>query len=223
MSTELPNWFSQALSSPRLVPYLSASGGDPAVAERLYWWNVEISGAFYGPLHCLEVALRNALHDRLRARYGRADWWAKAPINPGALRAVDEARRKCHRRQATSTGNADDIVAQLSFGFWVTLLSTGKSYDRHLWVPTLHRAFPRYSGRRDMLHDNLWTMVLLRNRIMHHEPIHHRDLAADHRKLYRLLGYLSPDCAKQALAMDRVAAVLDRRHDVCSGVIPPGF
>jgi hypothetical protein len=222
MSSELPAWFSQAFSVPRLAPYLRAANGDVAVAERLYWWNVEISGAFYGSLHCLEVTLRNALHGQLRTKYGRADWWVSVPLNSNGLRVVEEARQKCGRRQ-TGTTSADDIVAQLSFSFWVSLLSAGNSYDRILWVPALHRAFPYYSGRRRNLHDNLVTMVLFRNRIMHHEPVHHRDLAADHRKLYRLLGYLSPDSAKQAQTLDRAPAVLARRRDVCAGVKPASF
>jgi hypothetical protein len=192
------------------------------MAERLYWWNVEISAAFYGPLHCLEVTLRNALHSQLRQRYEQADWWTNAPLSPSGVRAVEEARGKCQRRKDRTTG-ADDVVAQLSFGFWVSLLSAGARYDRLLWVPALHRAFPHYSGRRDVLHDNLLSMVLLRNRIMHHEPIHHRDLAADHRKVYRLLGYISPDSAKHALRMDRVAVVLARRRDVCNGIKAPSF
>lgn len=111
----------------------------------------------------------------------------------------------------------------MSFGFWVSLLSAGAAYDRVLWVPTLHLAFPHYSGTRRALHDNLLTMVLLRNRIMHHEPVYYRDLAADHRKLYRLLGYLSPEAVARARALDRVGAVLGRRRDVCTGVRPPSF
>ena len=50
----------------------------------------------------------------------------------------------------------------------------------------------------------LLTVVLLRNRIMHHEPIHHRDLAADHRKVYRILSFLSSDMVLLAKALDRV-------------------
>ncbi|WP_203923445.1 hypothetical protein [Rugosimonospora africana] len=75
---------------------------------------------------------------------------------------------------------ADDVVAELQFGFWTSLLSNhrGSQYGRLLWVPTLHRSFPHYHGRRRDLHDNYEAMRLLRNRIMHHEPIHHRDLMA---------------------------------------------
>jgi hypothetical protein len=220
--TEPSAWFGQAFSLARVAPYLRAAVGDGAVAERLYWWSVEISAAFYGPLHCLEATLRNALHGQLSRRYARADWWVRAPLSPGTMRAIGEARRKCQQRKTRMCG-PDDVVAQLSFGFWVSLLSRGVKYDRLLWVPALHRAFPYYSGRRSALHDSLLSMVLLRNRIMHHEPIHHRDLAADHRKLYRLLGYISPESAVRALTMDRVAAVLARRADVCDGSKAPSF
>lgn len=120
---------------------------------------------------------------------------------------------------------ADDIVAELSFGFWTSLLSNNRhsQYDRRLWVPYLHRAFPLYRGRRRDLHDKLEAMRLLRNRIMHHEPIHHRDLAADRRKVYELMGYLDAALAKEVSAMDRVPDVLRRRQAVCGGNQPPRF
>ncbi|MGH3898366.1 MAG: hypothetical protein ACRDTA_08940, partial [Pseudonocardiaceae bacterium] len=63
-------------------------------------------------------------------------------------------------------------------------------------------------GKRQPLHDNLLAMVLLRNRIMHHEPVHHRDLRADHAKIYRLLGYISPRMVKELEVLDRVSEVL---------------
>jgi hypothetical protein len=153
--------------------------------------------------------------------YGQADWWTQVRLARGGMDAVEEAQRKCRRRNCS--GNADDVVAQLSFGFWVSLLSAGAAYDRVLWVPTLHRAFPHYSGPRRPLHESLLTMVLLRNRIMHHEPICHRDLPADHRKLYRMLGYLSADAVVRAVQLDRVGTVLGRRRDVCTGATPPSF
>ncbi|MGW3458268.1 hypothetical protein ACWDE9_01335 [Streptomyces olivaceoviridis] len=117
----------------------------------------------------------------------------------------------------------DSMVAELSFGFWASLVSGGSGYDRLFWVPTVHKAFPHYSGRRDTLYDGLWSLVLLRNRIMHHEPIHHRDLAADHAKIYRMLGYLDPQLAKEAQAMDRFPAVLAGKADTLRGSRPSRF
>jgi hypothetical protein len=222
MPPEPPPWICSALSLPRFVPYVRAAGGDIDVAVRLYWWNVEVSGAFYGPLHCLELGLRNALHRQLQNLFGRPSWWTVAPLSRAGARMVTEVEAKLRRRAAGAV-SADDVVAGLSFGFWVALLSRGEAYDRSLWVPALHRAFPTYPGSRAALHDNLLAMVFLRNRIMHHEPIHHRDLRADHRKVYRILGFLSPELAAVATGLDRVPDVLRRRVDVCRGSHPPRF
>ncbi|GAA4851808.1 hypothetical protein [Kitasatospora terrestris] len=222
MTDKLPTWMRAALSEPRLAAYLAATGGDPGAARLLYWWNAEVSGAFLGPLHSLELTLRNALHDELAKVHGRADWWAQAPLNAHGRRLVDEARRKRSRR-SRRTVTADDLVAELSFGFWVSLLSSGDSYDRRFWVPALHRAFPHYSGRRDRLHRSFESMLLFRNKISHHEPIHHRPLEADHAKIYELLEYLSPAMASETRALDRVPTVLQSREDTCSGRRPPQF
>jgi hypothetical protein len=216
MVGRLPAWMLMAFSEPRLKRYIRAARGDAQAGMRLYWWNIEASAALYGPLHCLEVALRNSLHHRLGLAYGRPDWWDSAPLNLRGQRLVTEASAKC-RRRGNRAGTADDVVAELSFGFWVSLLSKASGYDRHFWVPALHKAFPHYSGRRDGLYDSLSSLVLLRNRIMHHEPVHHRDLAADHAKIYRMLGYLSPDLAKEAQAMDRFPAVLEGKGDALRG------
>jgi hypothetical protein len=212
MIVDLPEWIREVLSIPRFAPYLARTNGDLDAAIRLYKWNVEISAAFYTPLHCLELGLRNAMHERLRTRFDRADWWVVAPLSDNGERTVSSAVEKVVGRSGRLY-TADDIVAELSFGFWVSLVSRGAAYDRTLWVPALHRAFPFYRGKRKPLHDNLLAMVLLRNRIMHHEPVHHRDLRADHAKIYRLLGYISPRVVKELETFDRVGEVLRRRDE----------
>ncbi|MGY1498955.1 hypothetical protein ACW4TU_20555 [Streptomyces sp. QTS52] len=220
MTNRLPDWMVRDLSLPRLRRYIRAAHGDARGAERLYWWNVELSAALVGPLHCLELTLRNALHDALVRHHGRPDWWEVAPLNERGRGLVDGARRSCERRLPRT--RPDDVVAELTLGFWVSLLSRG--YDRHFWAPVLQFAFPHYSGgRRDRLYRDLTSLVLLRNRVMHHEPVHHRHLQADHDSIYRVLGHLSPELAKEAQAMDRFPAVLAARADVLGGVRPPRF
>jgi hypothetical protein len=206
MSIE-PDWIRDALSSSRFAPYLVRVDGDLAAAIELYWWNVDVSAAFYMPLHCLEVALRNALHRQLIVAFGQDDWWRVAPLQRKGPQLVADAQRKLADRGRPAT--ADNVVAELSFGFWVSLVS--RSYDRDLWVPHLHKAFPHYRGSRADLHDGLNTVLLFRNRIMHHEPIHHRHLEADHRTIGRLLGYLSVGMAGQLASYDRVEQVLKQR------------
>jgi hypothetical protein len=210
-NAEPPPWIHEVLSPPRFAPYLATTGGDAVAAVQLYWWNVEVSEAFYTPLHCLELTLRNSMHRKLQSRFVRPDWWSAVELTAYGTRTVSDAKRKLISRRTSSFG-ADDIVAELPFGFWVSLVSRGASYDRTLWVPTLHLAFPHYHGKRQPLHDNLQSIVLLRNRIMHHEPIHHRHLEADHDKIYRLIAYISPAMAKELEARDRVNEVLGKRH-----------
>lgn len=200
---------------PRFAPYLAATNGDLPTAVELYWWNVGVSAAFYTPLHCLEVALRNAVHHQLALNYGRTNWWDVAPLSKTGLRAVADTRNKLAAR--AKPGAADDMVAELSLGFWVSFVSN--TYHRSLWVPCLHKAFPFHHGRRGPLNSDLHTMLLFRNRIMHHEPVHHRHLAQDHRTVLRLLGYLSPSMAEQLKKYDQVDAVLRRRP----GSLPSGY
>ncbi|MFF8994133.1 hypothetical protein ACF09H_30270 [Streptomyces sp. NPDC014983] len=222
MTHGLPEWMLRAFSKLRLARYVSAARGNATVAGRLYWWNVEASAALYGSLQCLELALRNAVHGQLTLAYRRDDWWTVAPLSPNGRRLVSKARNKCERRGLVPAP-PDDIVAELTFGFWASLVSGGSGYDRLFWVPTVHKAFPHYSGRRDVLYDGLWSLVLLRNRIMHHEPIHHRDLAADHAKIYRMIGYLDPELAKEAQAMDRFPDVLAGKGATLRGSRPSRF
>ena len=208
MPEALPAWFERTFAVPRLAPYMATSQRDGLLAVRLYLWNLQASEAFYVPLHCLEISLRNALHEQLCIKYGRNDWWNSAPLDKHDALKVDKAKDDLIRKGVRHP-SADDIVAELSFGFWVSLL--GRRYDRHFWVPALHRAFPGYNGKRESLRDHLQAMVLLRNRIMHHEPIHHRHLTADHAKIYRLLGYIEPEIVSWLRTFDRVPAIISLR------------
>lgn len=209
MSCDPPQWFEQVFASARLKPYRDVARADGTHPETLYLWNLEVSAAFYLTLSCLEVGLRNALHDQLRIKYGRPDWWRAAPLGPAEQVKVQQASDELQRRRPASPHSADDIVAGLSFGFSVALLR--RRYDQSFWVPTLHRAFPGYHGDRETLRDNLQAMVKLRNRIMHHEPIHHRHLAADHAKIYRLISYVKPEVISWLRSHDPVPDVLAKR------------
>lgn len=209
MNTEPPGWMSKSLSTARLRRYMRAADGDATTAVQLYRWNLDVCSAFYGPLHWLEIGLRNALHDQLHARYESAQWWVFAPLNGHGTGKVHEARNKLKKRKNRDI-DANDIVAKLTFGFWVSLLSRGTNYDRNLWVPTLHKAFPHYSGPRRQLHAELDDMLYFRNRIMHYEPIFDLDLAARRNTIYRQLGHLSPTLAERVRELDRIPEVLIR-------------
>lgn len=201
------DWITKALSEARFASYVAECGGDKDAAWRLYVWNIGISVAFYPLLHFAEIAVRNAMHQELSARFGRADWWSLALLNEHGQQLVKQAQEKVSARR--SPQSADDLVTKLTFGFWVSLVS--QTYDRALWVPTLHRAFPNYRGRRDALHAELKDVLWLRNCVMHHEPIYRRDLKADHDTIYRLFDHMSTNLAAAARKIDLVPYVLRLR------------
>ncbi|GAA0435305.1 hypothetical protein Acor_75600 [Acrocarpospora corrugata] len=92
-----------------------------------------------------------------------------------------------------------------------------------LWRPALHRAFPGYRGPRRALHQDLYHLRKLRNRIAHYEPIHHRHLIADHATILTVLGHISPEAASWVRENDRVPEALVRRTDVCAALLPTRF
>jgi hypothetical protein len=211
MTIEPSDWIRDLLSPSRLSSYQQACGGVAEAAIKLYEWNIGASITFYRPLHFLEGGVRNALHGQLLRRYGRGDWWSVAPLTDEGKHKIRTTIAQLARPGAGPPGD-DGVVAALTFGFWVALL--GRKYDRGLWVPTLHKAFPYYRGRRQQLHYNLETMRFLRNRVMHYEPIYRRDLADDHAILCQLLSYFSPDAAREVACLDQISDLLARRDEI---------
>lgn len=193
-----------SLSPERMSTYVKAAGGDREQALRLYTWNTAVSAAFYGPLQGLEVTLRNAMHRELRGAYGPA--WYDNPacgLDAGTLDRIDKAKRTLQKN-----GYAIDpphVVAELAFGFWVSLLGKGghgrtpdtskRNYDMTLWRTALYKAFPHSRSSRVAIHKPLDYLRTFRNRIAHHEPIFDRDLAADFRSILTVSRWICPQTA----------------------------
>jgi len=133
----------------------------------LYIWNSQAAAAFYESLHLLEVALRNTLNNALTAHWSPT-WYRdrSVPLSPGSRTEVAKAIQRA--TQGGITESPGRVVAELTFGFWWSLL--GDNYDQRLWKPCLKQAFPA-SVRRRRLHATLDDLRRLRNRCAHHEPI----------------------------------------------------
>lgn len=170
LSQERMSWYKKDPNSWRLLSDADALRRyeDQATLQAKTW--VFIGG--------VEVILRNALHHALTDRYGA--WhdedspFVRVLAAPDAKR-LREAHRTCEAdraRRSRTSGNAaiepGHVVAALTFGFWRKLLS--RSYDRTLWVPTLHNAFLPGTARR-RVYDAADRLNIQRNRIAHHERI----------------------------------------------------
>lgn len=99
------------------------------------------------------------------------------------------------------------VIAEFSFGFWWSIFAS--TNNRALWQPCLQHAFPNYRLRA--LHTDLDKIRGLRNRISHHEPIHHWDLVGKYQELVRITEKINPALAWWIDSTSSVAALLDRK------------
>jgi hypothetical protein len=194
----------RTISRERLAKYLTASEGDILGAIAIYQENTLLSEAFYTPLQCVEIALRNVLNEGMAARYG--DDWLKngrAPLDSDALTTI--AKLRIGPNDSTGT-----IVAELSFGFWVSLL--GPRYDATLWRDALCKVVRPSKGsrRRKDIHARFNAIRRLRNRVAHHEPIFQKDLAACHAEIIEAISWLCAETAQWSERISRVPGLLTR-------------
>lgn len=214
MALEIEEVVLSRLSVVRLHSYLSAVGGDLSNALRLYQWNVQISAALFEVLAVVEIVVRNSLHQQfqvaMQKRTGSTDWFAKSHDLLNEFSLADIQRAKDRLKNRGKTGNADQVVAELNFGFWRFLFA--KQYRTTLWPLAGKYAFPnlepsqinelsRVMGR---LHD-------LRNRIAHHEPIHTRDIGKDLADCLWVIGGICTTTKDRTMKHSRVTHVLERR------------
>ena len=199
----------KSLSLERFAEYLSKTDGNREEAMRLYAWNTAVSAAFYAPLQALEITLRSRINAVLAEKYG-AEWFDSSDIDFHLEHSerIEEARERSARgRQEPSTPSG--IVASLSFGFWVFLLS--EHYEK-LWRNTLHQILPHqvssHTFSRKEVRKPLEKMRNLRNCIAHHDPIFHMRLENHYQIILETIGWMSPDKKAWVEAHSRVEEIL---------------
>lgn len=178
-----------ALSAARFNTYLTWVGNDQEMALRLYTYNTHLCTALGGPLHMLEIALRNTVDRQMVASHGAA--WLLAPpvglLTPYQADTIQKAIRTLAGQGKALTH--DPLVAELSFGFWTSLFGRPSS---HLW-PQLRPIFQTRGLQRGHLAQVLTDLRALRNRMAHHEPIVALPLAARYLNITQLTGWMEPE------------------------------
>jgi hypothetical protein len=180
-----------ALSTERFGTYLTWADGDDALAIRLYSFNVSLSAALYGPLHMLEITLRNIADRALTTAFGM-DWMddRAALVTNYQQRCVADAYNDLMREGKAATHA--QMVAELNFGFWSSLF--GRTPGNHLWR-VLRPIFQTKGLQRSDIAAQLKDFRLLRNRVAHYEPIIALLLAQRYADITTLTGWLSPSAA----------------------------
>lgn len=219
----IPHLLEQRLSPPRFSPYLAAAGSHRAAVD-LYQWNISASGAVYEALHLVEVVVRNAIHNELEAwhaKQGLPGSWLTSP--PAVLtdrakqdiaKAREQARKSIEQRcrqlrlAEVPAAGPDDIVAQLSFGFWRFMVA--RRYTHDLWLDAMRFAFPGAQSLQ-AVEKPLIQLHGLRNRIAHLEPIHTQDLRARRREMLQLVGFIEPRLQSWFTSVEKVQEAIRTR------------
>lgn len=169
-----------------------------------YSWCQAVGASLLPILGDYEVSLRNALHRALSQYYGHTDsfqWMLKTRPNPAKAtnpKAPDLAwhrmnakmhddvsgvAEKIQRRSRGRVATPDDIVSQLSFGFWENLINglTHKAHPAGLRASVLAIAFPDGPAMGTPPHGDeafvaqmkglLYQLRDIRNRMSHHDQL----------------------------------------------------
>ena len=163
------------LSKYRLEPYLLASNNDKDKAIELYNYNIEVSKQFYSLLSYFEIILRNVCNNKLIKEVGEF-WFDNRNVvigdNPNksrkTLEKINETKNIIIERYGKGYKIKNrDIISNLSFGFWVNLLSS--NYNNNVWRPYLRHVFKNVDRKK--VYSIIDNIRLFRNRVFHHEPI----------------------------------------------------
>ncbi len=179
----------QTVSIERLASYSALTGGDKAEAILLHERNTIISEGLYGILQVLEVSIRNSIHRVLTTDMGRSDWYDHVLLKRTEKESIQEAKDSICRRTKISTPGR--IVAELTFGFWVRLISP--KYEKLLWVKHIYKSFPNlHKPNRILVFDRVDKIRNLRNRIAHHERVVNRNINQDYQEILETLNWVCP-------------------------------
>ena len=197
-------------SNNRLKSY-KFDNDDNTIALERYLYNIEVSKALYPLLSILEISLRNRVNKAIETVI-QSDWILKELQQQDILldnehKKLLEAKKKLINKGRNNISK-DDLVAELSLGFWIHLCT--KRYKTALWhrqgfFRIVFADYPNFSefDKLSKVFPLLQLMLKLRNRVFHHEIIinHPYGIINCYNDLRKLLGFISNDCL---LYLDRI-------------------
>lgn len=159
--------------------------------------NQRISASMLSDIAFVEVALRNITNELIQARFaeakGEGHWLFADPEHLAKFGGTSLASRIGEARSRASLSksepSSDDLVAELSFGFWLNFL--GKRYQAiHA---DLTSRLAGLKGRNIRPVPELASRVrVIRNRVAHHHRILHRDISRDWEDIKALAKVIDP-------------------------------
>jgi len=151
-----------------------------SVTTKFYRYNLQLSQETFTIISCFEVALRNAIDEKLTPDMGAE--WLKDAIMPGGaftnpiLHKTHDIIDRAYRKLLTDNlYSHSKLLASLEFGIWKYMFSpvqyrvTGRTLLSIF--PNKARSTPQVQYNHSYIFNELDKINTLRNRIAHHEPI----------------------------------------------------
>ncbi len=172
--------FESILSSQRLQRYVNSCSGNTRKAMTLYRENLHLSQEMFTLISCFEVALRNAIDQKLTSQLGPD--WLRDSILPGGVftapqfQATYRIIHKAYIRLLNSGSYTHaKLLAEMEFGIWKYMFSNPQY---RVTGRTLLSVFPnRPRSSASMQYNNVFLfneldgLNTIRTRIAHHEPV----------------------------------------------------
>lgn len=179
------------ISKSRLNTYLKQcyKGDVNRIAEAiaLYTALQHRQAIFFSLLQELEVSVRNAMSEELKKNVPNEDLLAffHSLINNPQSKLSNEGRdqlKKCIsklRKNGKSNYTADDIIANVTFGFWVFLVNPKDPNHVSYWSKIFSNLFDKRYGKFTTMFFNLKQILSFRN------DLYHQDIVWNKRKAYK--------------------------------------
>jgi hypothetical protein len=202
-----------SLSLARLNRYMAAANGDKHTALRLYVWNARICEAFYLPLQVAEVTIRNRIHIGVMDRYGEG-WEQQGRFVCTLPRRLSSELADTIHKERRARGReftTNHVVAGLSFGFWVNLLT--RNYEHLLWKDGVTHAFPHAPPglSRERLHIAVDRLRDWRNSIAHHYAIFDKGPTSEYQNLLGTVAWADSHTEWLIRHLSQVQQTIGRR------------
>ena len=180
----------QYISKERLIRYKNYKD---------YLMNIKFSRDFYIPLSIVEVSFRNSLNQFYTEKIGENWLEQNSILQPNAQKSISNSKNIL--KQQKKIISQDNLIAELSFGFWVKLLT--KVYSRYLRYNDLKQIFPNLPSKKDksinrhFIFTKLNNIRLFRNKVFHHDKIiskvEYQNMMDE---IYEVLGYFDDKIVK---------------------------
>ncbi len=164
-----------------------------------YFLNLKLAKKFYIPLSIVEISFRNSLNHFFNTKIGY-DWLFRDDIlQADAQRSITNAISILKQQNKNIT--QDNLIAELSFGFWVKLLTS--AYNSFLRYNDLKKIFPNLPSKQDksinrhFIFVKLNSVRLFRNKVFHHDKIINKlEYENMKKEIYDVLSYFDKNIEK---------------------------